>query len=165
VRARLVSSLVDSAAEQMPWLRDEHLPLLRQWAELEVIRRAAFAGIVHHGLFSVNEETRNVSVKRLVHDHRQIAQTQLMFQRELMMTPLVASQLGNGGKEALDLVGLMADTQADSSEPVEPDAANATDAAATADGVAFASDGDDAGAGADSGDATADAPEEMEFRS
>jgi len=29
------------AFDEMPWLRREHLPTLRKWAELEVIRKAA----------------------------------------------------------------------------------------------------------------------------
>jgi hypothetical protein len=117
VRARSVTALVRKAADQMPWLRDEHLPLLRQWAELEILRRCAFAGIVQHGLLSENQETREVSVKRLVHDHRQIAQTQLMFQRELGMTPLGRAQLSDPKQSEFDLVAAMAGAV----EPIEPE--------------------------------------------
>jgi len=112
IRGRQVSYLVTKAVEQMPWLRDEHLPLLRQWAELAITRRAAFAGIVQTGLLSVDEKTREMSFKRLVHDHRQIAQAQLVFQRELMMTPLAKAQLRDAKQPAFDLVAAMASAEA-----------------------------------------------------
>jgi hypothetical protein len=118
IRARQVSYLVTKGVEQMPWLLEEHLPLLRQWAELEIIRRAAFAGLVQNGVLRI--EDNEVSVKRLVHDHRQIAQTQLMFQRELGMTPLVRMQLGEGKQGELDLVAMMA-AHSDAAEPGEPE--------------------------------------------
>jgi hypothetical protein len=106
-RGRHVAELVTKAAEQMLWLRDEHSPLLRQWAELEVIRRAAFAGLVKMCIFSEVKDDQ-VSVKRLVHDHRQIAQTHLMFQRELGMTPLARVQLSDPKQSEFDLVAAMA---------------------------------------------------------
>ena len=66
MRVRRAAELVTKVAEQMLWQRDEHLPLLRRWAELEVIWRAAFAGLVKMGIFSEQKDDQ-VSVKRLVH--------------------------------------------------------------------------------------------------
>jgi hypothetical protein len=121
VRALKVTRLVRQLYEFLPHLRDEHLPLVRKWAELEVIRRAAFAGIVQGGsILSVDLKTRDVSVKRLIDDHRKLAMAQLIYERELLMTPAARAQLRDG-EQPTDLVAMMAATEPETAEVVEPE--------------------------------------------
>lgn len=108
--------------EAMPWIRPEHIPLVRQWCELEEIRRAMFAGIVQlpgTGIIRIDAKAQEVSVRRLVHDHRQIAQTQLLLENALLMTPASRAAL-SAGDNPTDLVSLMASAAA--TEAVEPEA-------------------------------------------
>jgi hypothetical protein len=84
------------ALGQMAWLRDEHIPTLRKWAEHKVIRRAAFAGIVQNSVIHADLKAGEVRVHRLVHDYRQLAQTQLLFERELGMTPAARALFQDG---------------------------------------------------------------------
>ena len=124
VRARKASTLVNLAYEQLPWLRPEHRPLVSRWAELQVIIQCAFAGICQNGMFRVDEKAGEVSVKRLVHDYRQLVQTQAQIAAALLMTPASAAQLS--GQQPTDLVGLMAaaasaETVEPAAEPVEPE--------------------------------------------
>jgi hypothetical protein len=117
VRANEVKRLMRVAVDTLPWLREEHLPTLRKWAELETIRRAAFAGIIQSDVLHVS--LGDVGVRRLVHDHRQLALAQLVFERELGMTPLACAQLKGSKDDELDLVAAMA--SADQVETVEPE--------------------------------------------
>ena len=121
VRAKQVSTLVNIAYVQMPWLRPEHKPLVCRWAEFEIIIRCAFAGIAQHGLFGTDPQ--DIGVKRLVHDYRQLVQTQTVIERELLMTPSARTQISGDGKEQLDLVALLAQQP----EPEEADAGNQSD--------------------------------------
>src|SRR5437763_8770453 len=77
----------------MPWLRREHGPVLRQWAELEELRACCFAGLVHYGVLHNDAETHQLSVRRLAHDLRQIVQVQIVLERELLMTPAARAQM------------------------------------------------------------------------
>ena len=79
--------------------------------ELELIRLAVFSAITRTGLLTINTETREVSVKRLVDDHRKIAMSQLVLERELRMTPLVRAQLQSSGEQPIDLVTMMAQAE------------------------------------------------------
>lgn len=125
VRAPKVTKLVRELYEFLPHLRDEHLPLARKWAELEVIRRAAFAGIVQGGsVITVDLAKREVSLKRLIDDHRKLTMSQLILERELLMTPASRAEL-SAGEEPTDLVALMAraaqaDAEAETVEAAEP---------------------------------------------
>lgn len=120
VRARRVLDLVDDVYELLPSLRPEHRPLVARWAELEVIICAAFAGICQKGMFSVDEESRDVGVKRLVHDYRMLVQTQTVIARELQITPSAVAQLR--GESPVDLVGLLAQAAvAETVETVQPE--------------------------------------------
>src|SRR5689334_10224076 len=116
VQANDVKRLMRKAVDTFAWLRDENLPTLRKWAELEVIRRAAFAGIVRSGALSEDQEKRELSVKRLVDDHRKLTMSQLVLERELLMTPASRGQLRDG-EPPIDLVAMMA--QAASAAPAE----------------------------------------------
>ena len=119
IRAVEVKRLMRTAVNQMAWLREENLPTLRKWAELEVIRRAAFAGIVQDGVFSTNQETGESSLRRLVDDHRKLTMSQLVLERELLMTPAAHAQLSSG-EQSTDLVSLMARaSEAETAEPAE----------------------------------------------
>jgi len=110
IKAGKVARLVNEAFRVLPWLKPEHRPLVVRWAELEIVIRCAFAGLTQVGLLNVDNETREVGVKRLVHDYRQLVQTQTIIARELLLTPAVAAQLG--GNSPVDLVGLMAESAA-----------------------------------------------------
>jgi hypothetical protein len=119
VKSKHISWLMNRAIEQMPWLKDEDVPAVRQWAELETIRRCALAGIVQGGVLSTKDG--EVSVKRLVHDLRQLALAQLIFERELGMTPLARAQLKDEKDAGFDLVSLMAQQQPEpETELIEP---------------------------------------------
>ena len=102
VRARRVSTLVNAAIKQIPSLA-QFVPTVRKWAELEVIRQAAFAGLVQtNGILT--SDGKDITVRRLVHDHRQLALAQLVFERELGLTPMAAANLrADGAAAALDL--------------------------------------------------------------
>jgi hypothetical protein len=112
-----VSYLVRKVIEQMPSL-EQFLPTVRKWAELEVIRQAAFAGIVQSNVLTTDGQ--DVHVRRLVHDHRQLALAQLVFEKELGLTPLAFAALKGSQQPPLDLVGMMA-AQSDAAETVEPE--------------------------------------------
>jgi hypothetical protein len=99
-----VAKLVAEAVEAMPWCHGESLPTLRKWAELELIRLAVFSAITRSGILSVNTETREVGVKRLVDDHRKISMSQLVLERELRMTPLVRAQLQSSGEQPMAMM-------------------------------------------------------------
>ena len=110
IRASDVKSIMRKAVDSFPWLREENLPTLRKWAELEVIRRSAFAGILASDggiVFKADRKTNELSLKRLVDDHRKLVMSQLVVERELMMTPAARAQL-QGGEQAIDLVAAMA---------------------------------------------------------
>jgi len=77
---------------------------------------------VHYGVLHDDPETHQLSVKRLVHDLRQIVQVQIVLERELLMTPAARAQMkAVGSGESLDdLLALAADAP---SEPVESEKA------------------------------------------
>src|SRR5690348_3137238 len=107
------SRLIAGVYAAMPQLRDEDLPTVRQWCELEVIRRACFAALCQvsekGSILSVVADGQEVQLRRLVHDHRQLCAAHLVYQRELMMTPAVRLQVQNKhGEQGYDLVAMMA---------------------------------------------------------
>jgi hypothetical protein len=105
VRGGRVTYLVRKAIDQMPSLQ-QFVPTVRKWAELEVIRQAAFAGIVQTNVLVTDGE--DVHVRRLVEDHRKLALAQLVFEKELGLTPMAMAALKGSQAPQLDLVGAMA---------------------------------------------------------
>ncbi|HJU11109.1 MAG TPA: hypothetical protein VJ728_09545 [Candidatus Binataceae bacterium] len=114
IRAGKVAALVHMAYEEMPWLRREHKPLVARWAELQIVIDCCFAGLVQTGVFSIDQEKREISCKRLVHDYRMLVQTQTVIADKLLMTPAARAQLSSDGNPT-DLIAMMA--QADAAEP------------------------------------------------
>lgn len=105
VRSNDVKRLMREAMDMFGWLREENLPTLRKWAELEVVRRAAFVGIVQSSeksgsILSINLKKQEISIKRLVDDWRKLAMGQLVYERELLMTPAARAQLNGADDDA-----------------------------------------------------------------
>ena len=108
VQANDVKRLMRAAVDAFPWLREENLPTLRKWAEIEVIRRAAFAGILTDGIvFKKDAKTKEISLKRLVDEHRKLCMSQAVLEEMLLMTPRSRAQLADCNNPT-DLVALMA---------------------------------------------------------
>jgi hypothetical protein len=124
IRARSASALVNAAYAQLPWLRPEHRPLVARWAELQVIIQCAFNGIVQNGMFRTDIKSGELSAKRLVHDYRQLVDTQVRVAAALLMTPAAQAAVAPGSEPA-DLVSLMARAMATAGpeEPVDQAAA------------------------------------------
>ena len=60
-----VRKLMNKACVVMPWIRGEHLPTLRKWCEMELIRLAAFSAITQDGILSVDRKTKDIGARRL----------------------------------------------------------------------------------------------------
>ena len=84
----------------MPWIDDADVPALRAWAELEIIGAGLFADITARGTLNDEGEPR-----RAVDDLRRIRQTQLVYSRELGLTPKSRAELSHLASDlnALDL--------------------------------------------------------------
>jgi hypothetical protein len=110
VRSHRVTSLVRKALDCMPWIRDQDIPTLRSWAQFEVIKAAAFAGIVQTGVITTTGKNgvKDVQVRRLVHDFRQLALAQLAFETQLGMTPASRAQIADSKQSDFDLVQALA---------------------------------------------------------
>ncbi|MBV8847377.1 MAG: hypothetical protein JO307_31595, partial [Bryobacterales bacterium] len=91
-----VRKLMNKACVVMPWIRGEHLPTLRKWCEMELIRLAAFSAITQDGILSVDRKTKDIGARRLVDDYRKLAMSQMVIERELLMTPASRAQLREG---------------------------------------------------------------------
>jgi hypothetical protein len=120
-----VLKLINKVCEAMPWIRGEYLPVVRKWCELELLRLAAFNAITQlspkergrlSGVVRVDKQTHEAGLIRLVDDYRKLCQTQLMFERELGMTPLARAQLSDPKQSGFDLVAAMAMTDAEADE-------------------------------------------------
>jgi len=63
---------------------------------------------------------RTYTSRSLVEDHRKLALAQLVFEKELGLTPMAFAALRGSQQPQLDLVGMMA-AQSDAAETVEPE--------------------------------------------
>jgi hypothetical protein len=128
VRSNRVTHLVNKALACMPWIRDQDIPTLRSWAQLEVIKAAAFAGIVHAGVITTTgkDGVKDVQVRRLVHDFRQLALAQLAFETQLGMTPASRAQIADSKQSEFDLVQALAQP-AETAEDAEPEPNSVTE--------------------------------------
>ena len=80
------------------------LPACRGWAELEILGATAFTELFQNGLLNTKGEPR-----RLLAEFRQLRQAQLMYERELGMTPAARMAIkASGTRAALDLAGALA---------------------------------------------------------
>lgn len=104
LRDRKVQRLVRKMSVIMPWLEPSDLPVCRSWAELEILATRVFAELRDHGVINGKGEVRG-----LLDDYRKLRATQIMFARELGMTP--ASRLAiraTGSRTPIDIAGAMA---------------------------------------------------------
>jgi hypothetical protein len=100
LRARRVRYLCRRVKKVMPWLSPADEPTLRAWAELEIIGSAIFMDLAVKGWATDNGQPR-----RLLTEYRLLRQTQLLYERELGMTPQARMQLqvGDSRSRALDV--------------------------------------------------------------
>ena len=116
LRDKKVERLARKVRELLTWLEPSDLPSVRAWCELEVLSQHVYAELRTHGVLS--PETGDA--RRLLHDYRQLRQTQAIWSRELGMTP--ASRMAmkaSGTHAALDIASLMAQ-EPDEAEVVVP---------------------------------------------
>lgn len=108
-RVRAVSRLSGEMFKAMPWLSEADRPAVRSWAELEIITSNAFTNLMRDGIIRADGTGEP---RQLTTVYRQLKQTQLMYEKELLMTPASrALCLGKGGSDApIDLVAHFAKT-------------------------------------------------------
>jgi hypothetical protein len=119
----------------MPWLADADLPACRGWAEMEILANRAY-----QILSSVPIINRDGEPLRLLTDFRQLRQAQIVYARELGMTPSarLALQIASEDK-ALDLAAIASEYR-DGAADAHPGAQDAP--YRPADGKASDSEGD-----------------------
>jgi hypothetical protein len=107
LRLRRTGALVVQAYLVMTWLSEADRPTMRSWAELEIITSDVFNNLIRDGILRADGEPRG-----LLNTYRQLKQTQLVYEKELLMTPAArALCLGkDGGGAPIDLVAHFART-------------------------------------------------------
>jgi hypothetical protein len=121
LRDNRVRYLVFRMRQVMPWLADSDIPTARVWAQLEVIAANVYAELRDDGVVSKQDG----DARRLLNDFRQLRATQLLYARELGMTPVARQALsGPSAKPTLDLEAFRqaaddAEGEFSSAEPVE----------------------------------------------
>ncbi len=109
LRDRRVQRLVRKMRVAMPWLEEVDLPAARAWAQFEVLADQVYAWLRASSVVNAKGEG-----KRLLHDFRQLRQTQLEFARQLGMTPASRAALkASRDNGAFDLASVIADDAAD----------------------------------------------------
>jgi hypothetical protein len=110
----------------MPWLADSDLPACRGWAEMEVLANRAYAILSSVPLINKDGEPL-----RLLTDFRQLRQAQIVYARELGMTPSARAQLRlSADSEAFDLAAAAQLTDATDGATGVPNAAQGAGCAA-----------------------------------
>jgi hypothetical protein len=82
LRDKKVQRLVRALRNALPQLQESDLPACRAWAQLEILCDQLYAFIRGAGIFNTKGEA-----KRLIHDLRQMRQTQLTYATALGLTP------------------------------------------------------------------------------
>src|SRR5262249_23753641 len=86
------------------WFEKSDVPAVRAWCELEILSVQVYAELRQSGVVNAEGEAR-----RLLHDYRQLRQTQAVLSRELGLTPAARMALkASGTKAAFDLASAMA---------------------------------------------------------
>jgi hypothetical protein len=99
LRDKKVERLARKMRQVMPWLEPSDWPTCRAWAELEFLAGQVYAALRGFGVLNRAGEAR-----RLLDDYRKLRQAQVIFARELGMTPQARMQLkANGTRAALDI--------------------------------------------------------------
>jgi hypothetical protein len=111
LRDERVRRLVRKMREAMPWLEDADVPMMRAWAELETLAVRAHAELRDRkSLVGVGTE----GVVRLVDDYRKLRAAQLLYSRELAMSPASRAIVKVAGKsQPYDLVAQLAAANAE----------------------------------------------------
>jgi hypothetical protein len=104
LRDRKVQRLVRMMRIAMPWLEEADVPACRAWAQIEILADMAYTMLQRISIINDKSEPR-----RLLTDFRQLRQAQLMYARELGMTPAARMAIKASGTRApLDLAAAMA---------------------------------------------------------
>ena len=102
IRDQRVRKLARRMFAPMHWLEESDAPADRAWCELEILSNRVYAELRERGVVNEQGEAR-----RLLHDYRQLRQTQALLSRELGLTPAARMALKASGKAAFDLASAM----------------------------------------------------------
>jgi hypothetical protein len=118
LRLRRTAALIAQAYAVMPYLSEADRPTMRSWAELEIITSDVFNNLIREGILQKNGSG---NPRQLLTVYRQLKQTQLTYEKELLMTPASrAAALGkDGGGAPIDLVAHFAKTVSDNNGETE----------------------------------------------
>lgn len=126
-RDRRVRRLVARVLAALPALDPSDIPVLRAWAELEILAASAFLSLSDRdeaGRPRITDAEGNP--RELLTIYRQIRQTQLPFARELGLTPASRKSLGLSDRRELTLEAYVAERytpqDATADTPEEPPA-------------------------------------------
>jgi hypothetical protein len=100
-----VESIVRRMRRVAPWLKDSDVPVCQTWARLEVLIGIGYAALTKgNAYFDKNGDTR-----RLLADVRSLINSQLLYSKELGLTPAALVNIrANSTNAALDLAGVAA---------------------------------------------------------
>ena len=117
LRDQRVRRLVERMRKHMPWLTKSDIPAARGWAELEIISATLYAEFKTRGIFTKDGEAR-----KLVDDFRRMKLAQLMYAKELALTPASRAAIrADNADAALDVIGSM------TADAIETNGANGSD--------------------------------------
>lgn len=101
VRDQKISKLVRRMFSLMSWLKPEDIPLMRSWAQHEIL-----ADIAYSALRAMGPINADGNAKRLLTDFRQLRQSQTMIANALGMSPMARAQLRAASTNAaFDVMG------------------------------------------------------------
>jgi hypothetical protein len=115
LRDKKVERLVRKMRTEMHWVEPSDFPMMRAWAELEVLATRVYAELRDQGVINAGCDTR-----RLLDDYRKLRATQITLSRELGMSP--ASRMAfraTGTRTAFDLAAQMAQPDNESEDAIE----------------------------------------------
>jgi hypothetical protein len=111
-RSQRIRYLVRLLRKRMPWLEESDLPACRAWAELEILGAIVFTELASNGPLTPEREGR-----RLLDDYRRMRSTQLLYEKELGMTPAARMAIkASGTRAAFDLAAAMVRTADEGSD-------------------------------------------------
>ena len=101
VRDQKISKLVRRMFRLMEWLKPEDIPLMRSWAQHEILSDIAYSALRAMGPINADG-----NAKRLLTDFRQLRQSQTAIANALGMSPMARAQLRTASTNAaFDLMG------------------------------------------------------------
>src|SRR5262249_54544890 len=110
LRHERVRRLVNKMQAACPWVAESDLPAARAWAEMEILAGQVYwalkmAGPINYQRGAVDGDLR---ARRLLEDFRLLRQSQLVYARELGLTPAARLTIAGRGAAPLDLAAAMA---------------------------------------------------------